>query len=232
MKRLAIDTSTPRHSVALAVDGVVVSERASVRRGGQTRLLSRSIHELLLEADVRLVDLDEVVCGVGPGSFTGLRVGLAFLKGALSSTSIALRAVSTLDAYLALFPKGTTVAVALDARKQQVFATIAKAAAPQERPFLPASALRPEELMAAARALNTKHPIALAGNAATVFPNLVEDASPFVQAYGIAHPEARWLLAAAACGYGEIRPPALVEPLYIRPSDAELNGPRVEQYRA
>lgn len=232
MKRLAVDTSTPRHSVALEVDGVVVSERASVRRGGKTRLLSRSIHELLQEADLRLHDLDEVVCGIGPGSFTGLRVGLAFLKGALSSTTVPLRAISTMDAYLALFPPERIVAVALDARKQQVFATVAKAAAPNERPLLEAAALNPDALLTFAHELETGAPIILAGNAAAVFPTLVDPASPFVPAHGISHPEARWLLEAAARGYGEIRSPAQVEPLYVRPSDAELNGPRVEQYRA
>ncbi len=115
---LAIETATPRGSVALVAGGAVVAE--AVLPPG------RQASETLLAA-VRDVTggrpAERVAVSAGPGSFTGLRVGLAAAKGLCFGWGVPLVPVPTLHALALRFPgEGTTVCPVLDAKKKQVYA--------------------------------------------------------------------------------------------------------------
>jgi tRNA threonylcarbamoyladenosine biosynthesis protein TsaB len=121
-KILAFDTSSVRGSVAL-LEGVDM--RAEMRLNSlqthSAQLLS-SIDFLLARAGWSLKDLSLVAVGIGPGSFTGIRIGIATALGFAQSLSIPLAGISGLDALAHQFPfqEGHVVAV-LDAHRAQVF---------------------------------------------------------------------------------------------------------------
>jgi tRNA threonylcarbamoyladenosine biosynthesis protein TsaB len=119
MKMLALDTATLQASVALW-DGRVIAER-SERVTTHSERLMPIIDELLREAGWRANELDAVACGAGPGSFTGLRIGLATAKGLCFALSKPLALVSSLEALAARAPAGRVCAL-LDAYKCEVYA--------------------------------------------------------------------------------------------------------------
>jgi len=121
MKLLAIETSTPQCSVALAVDDVVYS-LVSAERNTHTKVCLTMIDELLGQANIHLNEVDYFVTSKGPGSFTGLRIGISLMQGlalALDKKIIPLSSLQTL-AYAAK-PTSKNILALLDARKSEVY---------------------------------------------------------------------------------------------------------------
>ena len=127
MKVLGIDTSTLVARVAV-VDGErvlataehVASPTASAKSGGRTTEILVAIDDACRAAGIGPRELDAVAVGAGPGSFTGLRIGMATAKGIAFAAGLPLWAVSSLAA-LAWGTHGRVMAV-LDARRGEVFA--------------------------------------------------------------------------------------------------------------
>ena len=99
---LGLDTATPATAVALRLDDGSITEARDDPAPGEhpghaTRLLAMA-HELLRASGVRWSELERIAAGVGPGTFTGLRVGLATARGLAQSLSIELAGVSSLQA--------------------------------------------------------------------------------------------------------------------------------------
>jgi tRNA threonylcarbamoyladenosine biosynthesis protein TsaB len=92
---LALDTGSPLVSVALARDGVVVAVRSTAQERSSTRLLAM-VQEALDEAGIGLGDIGGVAVLRGPGSFTGLRIGLATVLGLHQATGVRATAIPTL----------------------------------------------------------------------------------------------------------------------------------------
>ncbi|HEX3532527.1 MAG TPA: tRNA (adenosine(37)-N6)-threonylcarbamoyltransferase complex dimerization subunit type 1 TsaB [Thermoanaerobaculia bacterium] len=109
---LALDTGSPTVSVALARGGAVMAER-SVAMDRSSALLLALVQEVLTEAGARLGDLAGIAALRGPGSFTGLRIGLATVLGLHQALGVPATAIPTLHA-LALTASGTVIA-AVDA---------------------------------------------------------------------------------------------------------------------
>jgi tRNA threonylcarbamoyladenosine biosynthesis protein TsaB len=122
MKILAIDTSTLTAGVAF-LDGERLIERREKVTIHSERLLP-IVDEVMREASVPASQLDAVACGAGPGSFTGLRIGLATAKGLCFATGRPLVLVSSLAALAARAPEGTRVCATIDAYKGEVYAGI------------------------------------------------------------------------------------------------------------
>lgn len=119
MRILALDTSTEYLSLALMLDGKVLSEDV---HAGQThsQLILPLIGQMLAEADVQLGELDGIAFGAGPGSFTGLRIGCGVAQGLAFGANLPVAGVSTLMA-LTHSSGSDKVIACLDARMGEVY---------------------------------------------------------------------------------------------------------------
>jgi len=122
LKVLSIDTSSPRGSVALLCGNEVIGELRIASLETHSSRLLRSIEFLLETAGCNLNDLDLVASGVGPGSFTGIRIGVATALGLAQALGIPFAGVSGMDALANqnLFLQGE-IAVVMDAQRSQVY---------------------------------------------------------------------------------------------------------------
>ena len=126
---LAIDTSSAWCSVALSIDNNEPLFRHDPVSAGASQLLLPWIEEMLIQADISLHDLDAIAIGVGPGAFTGIRLGLAVAQGLAISSRLPVLPVASLDAIasqLVLSPQfrsshASIFAVAVDARMDEIY---------------------------------------------------------------------------------------------------------------
>ncbi len=122
-KILALDTSTENCSVALALDGKVISRSEVSPRGHTTKILPM-VDDVLREAGMTLNDMDALAFGRGPGSFTGVRIGIGIAQGLAFGAALPMIGVSTLAAMAqGSYRKhgANHVATAIDARMNEVY---------------------------------------------------------------------------------------------------------------
>ena len=121
MRILAFESSAKAASVALIQDGVLLAE--SFQNNGKTHsaTLMPMAKQVLEDCGITASDLDAVAVAKGPGSFTGLRIGLAAVKGLAFPRETLCAPVSTLEALAAAHTGEGTVLCALDARRAQVY---------------------------------------------------------------------------------------------------------------
>jgi tRNA threonylcarbamoyladenosine biosynthesis protein TsaB len=224
MLLLALDTATPQVAVAIGDDGRV---RGEVRLAGRRRhaeQLVPAIAYLCEQTGVRLEQLAAVAVGVGPGLFTGLRVGVTTAKVMAQTLRVPVVAVPSPD--LVAYPlrhAGRLIAVVLDARRREVFHA-------QYRP-VPGGVQR-VSAYAVGAAVDVVAELAAGGDEALLagdgveanrdeFATLdrAEDAGPEFE-----HPSATALveLATGRVEREEFTSSWAVQPLYLRASDAEL----------
>jgi tRNA threonylcarbamoyladenosine biosynthesis protein TsaB len=191
---LAFDTATEVATSALVRDGEVLGERAS----RAVRILD-DIDALLAEAGSARDDVDRIVVGTGPGSYTGLRVGLITARTLSFALGVPLAGVSTLAALAAGTPGCVPV---IDGRRGEVFALV------DGEPRV----LRPERL-------EVQPGVVYVGDGAVRYRDVLERARGEVAPDGSAvHiPWARHHAALAA----DFGPADAVEPIYLRLPDAE-----------
>ena len=94
---LLVETSTAQLSAALAEDGIVTASRACDEPRMQASLTAPFVKEILDEKGLSVKDLDAVCVGKGPGSYTGLRVGVSTAKGLCFGAGLPLLSAGTLD---------------------------------------------------------------------------------------------------------------------------------------
>jgi tRNA threonylcarbamoyladenosine biosynthesis protein TsaB len=125
MKILALDTSSRAGSAALLDDDrLVAAHQLDVSATHSERLLP-AVDRLLGDAGWKIADLALLACAKGPGSFTGLRIGIASAKGMAVAASLPLVGVDSLEATaLALAFAAAPIAALIDARKRQVYAAL------------------------------------------------------------------------------------------------------------
>jgi len=114
-KVLAIDTSTSRTSVAIIENGTIVY--SGLKDGATAH--GPSLPELVQEA-LAISEVDEVVVGMGPGPFTGLRAGIAFAKSFAFARDLPVRGVCSLDAIAAQIQEADFI-ITVDARRKEVY---------------------------------------------------------------------------------------------------------------
>jgi tRNA threonylcarbamoyladenosine biosynthesis protein TsaB len=200
---LALDTALPACSVAV-LDGDKVLARLSepMTRGHQERL-APMVQEAMAQAGLEFAALERVGVTVGPGSFTGLRVGLAFAKGLALALDIPCVGIGSLEALAADAGGEGRIAAVIDAKRGQVYLQLFEVVAP----LGPPEAL--ELADAAARLSGVRR---LVGSGAPLLQPFAADSEVIdIQA---ADPVALARLAAAA------RQPAPPQPIYLRAPDA------------
>lgn len=128
MKVLAIETSTLLGGVAIvdSEKGLLAEIRLNVKSTHSERLMS-AIDCLLGYSGMQLQDMNAIAAAVGPGSFTGLRIGLSTAKGIVYASGAHFLAVPTFDAFVRHFMySALPVCLMLDARKGEVYASLSK----------------------------------------------------------------------------------------------------------
>ena len=231
MRVLSIDTSHATGSVALVEVGdspwsaeVIATASARVSNAHGESLLPL-IEGVLRAAGTSLAAVDLVAVGVGPGSFTGTRIGVATAKGLALGAGKPLRGVEAFDALAASAraPLGAEVAVAIDARKAEVYLAVCRVEAldvvrlTEPLHAAPLVAWSRAAASLAGRAL----PGFVAGDGAAMVPELAALVRPIV---GAETPRAAAI--AALAGVRHQRAPLdevdVLEPLYVRPPDITL----------
>ena len=216
MRVLAVDTSTMAGGVALLDDERVVGESLLDVRTTHSERLMLAVERALGDAGWAADSLDGLAVAVGPGSFTGLRIGLAAVKGLALALGCPIAAVPTLDAMAAgLSWASRPVCPVLVARKGEVFASLYRwdgEAMHREWDYL--------SLSVEALGARLAEPVIGVGDGAGLV------SSPFM---ALAYPVRRGP-SAAVVGWlgreqlrrGETVNPSELVPLYLRPSEAEL----------
>ncbi len=123
---LLIETSTAKLSVALSEDGVVTAERSCEEARQQASLTAPFVKEVLDAKGWKVSDCDAVCIGKGPGSYTGLRVGVSTAKGLAFGAHLPLIAIGTLDTLVAGAPGADAAFIVpmLDARRMEVYTAV------------------------------------------------------------------------------------------------------------
>lgn len=220
MLLIAIDTSGAALSAALAGDGGIIAAGGKLDGRNHSLGLLPLVKELLCQTGLRLRDLDACAVTIGPGSFTGLRIGVATAKAWHDALSLPLITISGTEAQAQMAGTQGYVCPIFDARRNEVYAALFHNG---ER-LLPDLALPPEAL--GEKLLEYDAPVLFAGDGLSrygpYFAKLLgkhyqENAGP--ETLYLARTAA--LLAAKKYWAGEFTPQAQVLPLYLRPSEAE-----------
>ncbi len=125
MRILAIDCATESIGMAFMNEGEVCAEVYLRRERHHTEILLSSLERLLSLADAALNDVDLLACTIGPGSFTGLRIGVSTVKGLALAMGKPVVGVSTLEALaMNALPYGKIICPMLDARRNEVFTAL------------------------------------------------------------------------------------------------------------
>lgn len=225
MTTFALDTATPDPALALLGDEGVIAEAWLGRVPGGGRRILEATHHLMAMAGVVPGDLTEVVVGIGPGGFTGIRIGIATALGLGQGLGIPVHGASTLEALavgasVARRSDDEVVVPVIDARRSQVFAAAYVVDADDApRPVLAPAAWDPAEL--AAR-LQSVGPCVLAGDGA----HLVPPGPGLRRAPGGALDR---ISPAALVQRVRMAGPRAVAPEYLRLPDAEENRLRRER---
>jgi tRNA threonylcarbamoyladenosine biosynthesis protein TsaB len=211
---LALDAAGAACSAAVwRGDGLAAHRRQAMARGHAEALMSLVL-DALAAADLDFADLGLVAVGVGPGSFTGIRIALAAARGIGLAAGLPVVGVDSFSAVAAALPAperaGRSLLVAVDSRRHEIFGQYYdEALVPQGEPLV-----APPAALLARRPAG---PLLVAGDAAGLLP----DAPALVRARQLGPPDAVGIAVLAAASRANLPP----RPLYLRAPDVTPAGP-------
>lgn len=217
---LALDTAMSACSVALVSGGATLAVRSQAMERGHAEALMPMIENVMAAGKRAYADLDLVAATVGPGAFTGIRIGLAAARGIALAAGKPCVGVTTLETLAAAGANGSgAVLVAVESRRADMFAQAfdasglnigeAESLPPEGLPeFVRAADLAPGFVLAGDGARRAREALARAGIAATI-----------CEGTDAPDPARIAALAAARHGRGAARAP---KPFYLRPPDVTL----------
>lgn len=218
MKLLAVDTALGACSVAVLDNERVLARRFVPMERGHAEALAPMVDDAMREAGVAFAALERLAVTTGPGTFTGQRVGLAFMRGLRIALYKPLIGITTLEAMArqAMAETGCDLAATLhDAKRGEVYLGIYDAKSELVAPMLAPFA---EAIAMIARHINKKE-IALAGTAAVAAEKELFARGVRVCPSSVLQPDALWV---ARCVLTAPETNIAPKPLYLRPSDARL----------
>jgi tRNA threonylcarbamoyladenosine biosynthesis protein TsaB len=237
---LALDTSSAAGSAAIARDGVVLAEHAGDGTRTHGERLPRELMAILDVAGVTLRDIDRFAVSTGPGSFTGLRVGIATIQGLALAQRKLVVPITAFEALASIAAAGSQLPAAgfqlpadgfrlapwIDAHRGEVFAVLYAA---DGREIHAPTSLAPAATIDAWKDAAGEAPIRFVGDGAVKYRDLIEARlGPRGQVRDDV-PRLAGAIARIASAQPDraVRPHAVV-PLYVRRSDAELARDRRE----
>ncbi len=222
---LAFETSGMCGSVALISDGLCIGEYSLNSKLTHSRRMLSGIERLMSDAEIKWDQIDALAVSLGPGSFTGLRIGLSTAKGLAMATGKVLIGGPTRDGLAAQFMcRDSVICPILDARKKEVYSALYrtdnKGGIDRISDYM---VIKPEML-----AEKIVEKTVVAGEGAALYGDFLKEATNgFVT---IAPPEILFARAASIGVLGAQKwksktflDPADAVPIYVRASDAELN---------
>ncbi|MES0349390.1 MAG: tRNA (adenosine(37)-N6)-threonylcarbamoyltransferase complex dimerization subunit type 1 TsaB [Desulfobacteria bacterium] len=224
MKVLAVDTSTPSGSIALLEGDTLLAEVAVTSTQTHAQRLMPAIDATLDMAGLTIAECDGFAVTTGPGSFTGLRIGISTVKGLGFATKKPIAAVSTLDALTYQFPSfPNLVCPVLDARKGQIYTALYACIGHMKwKTVIEDCAVEPREWLK-----QIQHLCLFVGDGATVYQELIREIlgnlAQFAPSYlnrvrasVVAHIGMKQIID------GETADIESLVPHYVRKSDAEI----------
>ncbi len=239
MKVLGIDTATSTASVALAEDGKLILDEVwpsqtpceapfTTERANHAETLLPLVDRLLKKGSLSVSELSALAVSIGPGSFTGLRIGLSTVKGLAYGWQIPVVGVPTL---LALAARVTDweglICPFVDARKKEVYAALFRKKADRLERLTEDLVSSPDGIIQRLQSLGSQERCLFIGDGTKVYGALIESA--FANVCRLTLGESYPSTASAVARLGEERlrqretdPLGPLVPLYLRPSEAEL----------
>lgn len=225
MNILALDTALGACSAAVLRSGHVLAEEHEIMLRGHAEALAPMVQRIMTDSGLPFSALQGIAVTIGPGTFTGQRVGLAFARALGVALKIPVSGTTTLEAMaeeaLATCMQAQWAIVAADAKRDELYLSAVGAdgrmlISPQLMPVAEVPA------MITAMADKSGCALVLAGTGAAMIKPLLEQGGINAEDSGIRQPRARFVATAAAR-----RPlPEGAKPLYLRPPDATLPGTR------
>ncbi|MEE8328945.1 MAG: tRNA (adenosine(37)-N6)-threonylcarbamoyltransferase complex dimerization subunit type 1 TsaB [Thermodesulfovibrionia bacterium] len=225
MKVLALETATTAGSIAIvsANEGLIGEVKINVKIAHAERLM-KSIDWVLNASSTSINKIDAFAISIGPGSFTGLRIGLSTAKGYSYATSKPLVPVPTLDAFARMLPFCShLICPMLDARKNEVYTGLYRWEQGICRKIIPETAAIPQDFLK-----EIKEPTVFMGEGAKIYKKIIMDTlrnnASFAPASNMS-PSASSVaeIAIEKLKEGISSDPVSLTPLYIRKSEAEIN---------
>ena len=207
---LSIDTAIEACQAAVLDGDTVLAARSEAMTRGHQERLAPMVAQAMAEAGVAFAALERVCVTVGPGSFSGVRVGLAFARGLALALDIPCIGVSGLEALAASTGGYGKVAAAIDARRGQVYLQLFD----RGQPVAPPEAVGLEVALQRVRAFSAAGPVLLAGTGALLLAPSLGSA-----ALGPERPDP---VVIARLGRDAPAPGIPPRPIYLRAPDARL----------
>ena len=221
LKLLAVDSSAVSAGAAV-FDGEKLMSECFINAGlTHSRTLMPMVNGALSDVGLKIEDIDCFAVSKGPGSFTGVRIGVAAVKGLAFPCDKPCAGVSTLEAMAYNFTdEECTVCALMDARRSQVYTALFSLSGGKVKRLTEDGAKSIEEVASELSGITGK--IYLCGDGSKLHSETLKAANPAVilpaenrryqRAYGVG---------LAAIANGDFASPALLEPAYVRPSQAE-----------
>ncbi len=229
MTILAIDTSHPRGSVSIRVDDTDPKSLLFGTASSHLVEMGEAVLTLLDESGVRPESIDRIALVIGPGSFTGLRIGLAYTKGLYAALGVEVVTMVSLELLaMPVLATHDAVCTMVDARKSEVYAAVYGRDHSASKVYAIAEprAVTPDKLLTSLEG----RPMVFVGSGAVRFRAEIEEAlGPAAIFAPDSHNQPS---TAVLCQVAMELPPldredvSRLEPYYIRPSDAKLNSLR------
>ena len=228
MKILAIDTSTMLGGIAIMDESLLIAEsRLNVKSTHSERLMTE-IEHCLKQSGVKISDIDVFAVATGPGSFTGLRIGLSTIKGFSYATGKPIVSVPTLEALAWNFPYSRyPVCTMLDARKKEVYAALFKWEGENLIRLINETSAKPEEFVRDALRVTHDDKFIFAGEGAVLYRDKIIEAVGEKAIFAspektVPSPANVAVLGLKKAKAGEFSEPVSLIPMYIRKSEAEV----------
>lgn len=223
MKVLALETATKAGSIAIADEEAFIGEvKLDVSKAHAERVMDY-IAWLLKSANVSINEIDAFAVSIGPGSFTGLRIGLSTIKGLAFSKKKPIVPVSTLDAMARRLPfSAYNICPMLDARKDEVYTALYKWENNTCMKIIPETAIEPVEFIK-----TIKGPTIFMGDGAIKYKDIISEilkADAFFPSSSFMSPSASSVaeIALEKLSAGIETDPISLTPFYIRKAEAEI----------
>ncbi len=229
MRLIAIDAALRACSVAVRDDGGLRAHDFVLRRRGHGDILAPMIRDVVAESGMGFRQLDAVVVTIGPGSYTGVRIGLAAARGLALAADCAIIGVTTLETVARAaadadgdMQAGMPIGVCLETQRREIYVQHFD---PRLTPTCEPAAMLPE----AARALFSSAPLLLAGDAAERVREALFAADPDVVSIAPGHgqPDAEIVARIAAERFATVDPAGQRDtprPLYLRPPSVTVTA--------